>query len=116
MTADLEDPAHPVFLAMDKRLPTDILNKVLFTLGQAQFAEFYLLVVDKSVVPTENKIVDKKGHRAAFSYADNGEIEIIIAKQRNGPVGTVQLAFVKEYNKFVNLEKRFDDSFAPPGA
>jgi replicative DNA helicase len=35
-------------------------------------------------------------------------IEIIIAKQRNGPIGTVQLAFVKEYNKFVNLERRFD--------
>ncbi|MED4587842.1 replicative DNA helicase [Priestia flexa] len=43
-------------------------------------------------------------------------IEIIIAKQRNGPVGTVQLAFVKEYNKFVNLERRFDDSGVPPGA
>lgn len=33
-------------------------------------------------------------------------IEIIIAKQRNGPVGTVNLAYVKEYNKFVNLEYR----------
>jgi replicative DNA helicase len=43
-------------------------------------------------------------------------IEIIIAKQRNGPVGTAQLAFVKEFNKFVNLERRFDDSDAPPGA
>ncbi|WP_210610737.1 replicative DNA helicase [Priestia flexa] len=43
-------------------------------------------------------------------------IEIIIAKQRNGPVGTVQLAFVKEYNKFVNLERRFDDSGVPSGA
>ena len=40
-------------------------------------------------------------------------IEIIIAKQRNGPVGTVQLAFVKEFNKFVNLERRFDDGHAP---
>ncbi|AEH55006.1 MULTISPECIES: replicative DNA helicase [Heyndrickxia] len=40
-------------------------------------------------------------------------IEIIIAKQRNGPVGTVQLAFVKEYNKFVNLERRFDDAPVP---
>lgn len=37
-------------------------------------------------------------------------IEIIIAKQRNGPVGAVSLAFVKEYNKFVNLERRFDDA------
>lgn len=43
-------------------------------------------------------------------------IEIIIAKQRNGPVGSVQLAFVKEYNKFVNLETRYDDSAIPPGA
>lgn len=43
-------------------------------------------------------------------------IEIIIAKQRNGPVGTVQLAFVKEYNKFVNLEVRYDDSSIPSGA
>ena len=43
-------------------------------------------------------------------------IEIIIAKQRNGPVGTVSLAFVKEYNKFVNLERRFDDEAVPPGA
>ena len=34
-------------------------------------------------------------------------IEIIIAKQRNGPVGTVELAFIKEFNKFVNLERRF---------
>ena len=31
-------------------------------------------------------------------------IEIIIAKQRNGPTGTVELAFIKEYNKFVNIE------------
>ncbi|PEU20312.1 replicative DNA helicase [Bacillus sp. AFS014408] len=35
-------------------------------------------------------------------------IEIIIGKQRNGPVGSVELAFVKEYGKFVNLERRFE--------
>lgn len=33
-------------------------------------------------------------------------VEVILAKHRNGPVGNVQLAFVKEYGKFVNIEHR----------
>ena len=36
---------------------------------------------------------------------DKGISEIIIAKQRNGPIGTVQLAWLPEYTKFANLEK-----------
>jgi len=32
-----------------------------------------------------------------------GVAEIIIAKQRNGPVGTVKLAFLKPLTKFDNL-------------
>ncbi len=37
-------------------------------------------------------------------------VEINLAKQRNGPVGTIQLAFVKEYSQFVNLERRWEEA------
>ena len=32
-----------------------------------------------------------------------GTAEIIIGKQRNGPIGTVKLAFIKEHTRFENL-------------
>lgn len=35
-------------------------------------------------------------------------IEVIIAKQRNGAVGTVELAFKKEYNLFLDLDYRYE--------
>jgi replicative DNA helicase len=34
--------------------------------------------------------------------------EVIIAKYRHGPVGTVELAFLKEFTKFAEIEKRYD--------
>ncbi len=40
---------------------------------------------------------------------DTGEAEIIIAKQRNGPVGTVKLAFISDYTRFENLERGGSD-------
>ena len=73
----------------------------------------------------ESGSIEQDADIVAFLYRDDyydkesedkNIIEIIIAKQRNGPVGTVQLAFVKEYNKFVNLERRYDDSSVPSGA
>ena len=41
---------------------------------------------------------------------DKNIAEIIIAKQRNGPVGTVNLAWLGEYTKFANLSRQ-EDSF-----
>ncbi|MGP4081310.1 replicative DNA helicase [Pseudalkalibacillus sp. R45] len=73
----------------------------------------------------ESGSIEQDADIIAFLYRDDyydkesenkDIIEIIIAKQRNGPVGTVELAFVKEYNKFVNLERRFDENEMPPGA
>lgn len=73
----------------------------------------------------ESGSIEQDADIVAFLYRDDyydkesenkNIIEIIIAKQRNGPVGTVSLAFVKEYNKFVNLERRFDDGGVPAGA
>ncbi len=70
----------------------------------------------------ESGSIEQDADIVAFLYRDDyydkesenkNIIEIIIAKQRNGPVGTVSLAFVKEYNKFVNLERRFDDAGVP---
>jgi len=70
----------------------------------------------------ESGSIEQDADIVAFLYRDDyydkesenkNIIEIIIAKQRNGPVGTCSLAFVKEYNKFVNLERRFDDEGVP---
>jgi len=36
---------------------------------------------------------------------EKGISEIIIAKQRNGPIGTVKLAWLPQYTKFGNLER-----------
>jgi replicative DNA helicase len=37
---------------------------------------------------------------------DKGIAEIIISKQRNGPIGTVRLAFLGQYTRFENLAAR----------
>jgi len=69
----------------------------------------------------ESGAIEQDADIVAFLYRDDyynketedaNTIEIIIAKQRNGPTGTVKLAFRKEFNKFVDLEP--NNSYAPP--
>jgi replicative DNA helicase len=42
-------------------------------------------------------------HRGDHDYENNGTAEVIIAKQRNGPTGTVNLAFREQCTRFENL-------------
>ena len=39
------------------------------------------------------------------SSENQGLAEVIIAKQRNGPVGSLKLAFIKEYTRFENIAR-----------
>lgn len=43
---------------------------------------------------------------------DKGSAEVIIGKQRNGPIGTVRLSFLGQYTRFENfIQARYDDSY-----
>lgn len=62
----------------------------------------------------ESGAIEQDADVVMFIYRDDyynhdtdkkGVSEIIIAKQRNGPIGTVELAWLPEYTKFANLEK-----------
>jgi replicative DNA helicase len=67
----------------------------------------------------ESGSIEQDADIVAFLYRDdyyNPEtekkniIEIIIAKQRNGPTGTVELVFLKNFNKFVSVDHSMQDS------
>ena len=42
---------------------------------------------------------------------DKGLAELIISKHRNGPTGSIKLAFIEEYAKFQNYEFVHDSDF-----
>jgi replicative DNA helicase len=71
----------------------------------------------------ESGSIEQDADIVAFLYRDdyyNQEsekkniIEIIISKQRNGPTGTVELVFLKNFNKFVNYERVYTNTYPQP--
>lgn len=67
----------------------------------------------------ESGSIEQDADIVAFLYRDDyydqetekkNIIEIIIAKQRNGPVGTVELVFLKNFNKFVNYDRNHEET------
>ncbi|GAA0390259.1 replicative DNA helicase [Paenibacillus motobuensis] len=71
----------------------------------------------------ESGSIEQDADIVAFLYRDDyynqdvekkNIIEIIIAKQRNGPVGTVELVFLKQFNKFVNYDRVHTDPGPQP--
>lgn len=70
----------------------------------------------------ESGSIEQDADIVAFLYRDdyyNEEserkniMEVIIGKHRNGPVGKVELLFLKNYNKFLSLDLKHQDP--PPG-
>ena len=65
----------------------------------------------------ESGAIEQDADVVMFIYRDDyyhkdteekGVAEIIIAKQRNGPIGTVKLVWLPEYTKFANMRGRGD--------
>jgi replicative DNA helicase len=68
----------------------------------------------------ESGAIEQDADLVAFIYREEqynrteenaGLSELIVAKQRNGPTGTVKLAFLKEFTRFENMWR--DDHHAP---
>ena len=67
----------------------------------------------------ESGSIEQDADVVAFIYREDyykpteenqGIAELLIAKQRNGPTGTVKMAFLKEFTRFENYYGEYDSS------
>lgn len=99
-------------LAMELNIPIILLSQLSRAVEQRQ---------DKRPMLSDLRDsgnIEQDADVVAFLYRDdyyNDEtdqqniIEIILSKQRNGPTGTIELAFMKEFGRFLNLDYRYGE-------
>ncbi|CQR46585.1 Replicative DNA helicase [Paraliobacillus sp. PM-2] len=96
-------------LAMELNIPIVLLSQL--SRGVEQRPDKRPLMSDLR----ESGNIEQDADVIAFLYRDDyydreaenkNSLEIILAKQRNGPTGVVNLAFFKEFGKFQNLKNR----------
>lgn len=78
--------------------------------GTHNFVANHLVVHNSGAIEQDADLVGLLYREEFYSQTDEnrGLAELIIAKQRNGPIGTIPMAFIKEYTRFENLSRRHD--------
>lgn len=104
MTRDLK------LLAKELNIPIVLLSQL--SRGVEQRQDKRPMLSDLRESGNIEQDADVVGFLYRDDYYDNESekqniIEIIISKQRNGPTGTVELVFLKEYGKFLSLNYRY---------
>lgn len=99
-------------LAKEEKVPVYLLSQLSRGVEARQDKRPMLSDLRDSGGVEQNADVVEMLYRDDYYNPDSesqGIIEVIIAKQRNGSVGTVELSYQKEHNGFYDLEYRYDD-------
>lgn len=99
-------------MARDEKVPVFLLSQLSRGVTQREDKRPMMSDIRDSGSVEQDADVIEFLHREDYYDAETDKkniVEVIIAKQRNGPVGTVEMAYIKEYNLFLDLERRYDN-------